>query len=221
MSVEGGDLYYSTAYLDAQKVTTEDEVLTRLSTYNHVQRRMMTIASALIESESKKNMEAFFRELKKCCMRGGQAGGEDGEGFWEAIEPFALDVWRLCHDAAEGPPAAYEFVIGGTPGRGVRVQCEMHFRKDQKNAENNLPVDLRPHHKSLVRMWLVSENEEQWGQRFHTMLDWYEAKLGENKVSKKKMGNWAAFWRFRSVKLGMWGEEGIDYCGHMLLQSKL
>ncbi|GAQ93549.1 hypothetical protein KFL_016400010, partial [Klebsormidium nitens] len=204
MSVPGSDLYFRTAYLDAQKVTAEDEVLTRLSTYSHVQRRMLTIASALIESESKKNMVAFMKELKKICLTGSPAGGEDGEGFWKAIAPFALDFWRLCSDAAEGPAAAYRAVVSSGEGRGALVQCKMHFKNDLRNAEQNLPEDLRGHHRSLVRMWLVSEMDEQWKSRFHALLDWHEAKLQSNKTAKRKMCNWAAFWRFKSKELKAW-----------------
>jgi hypothetical protein len=52
ISVEGGDLYYSTAYIDGQKVTAQNETLVRMSTYSPMQRRMLSIASALMQYKS-------------------------------------------------------------------------------------------------------------------------------------------------------------------------
>ena len=160
MSVPGGDLYYSTAYLDAQKVTVEEEMLMRLSTYSPRQRRMMTVAEAMLPSESQRHSEAFLGELSSCCMKGtrGVEGEKRGEGFWAEIPPFRFSAWRRCQDAAQGPNAAYEKVIGIVDGRGEGLSCEMHWKKDKRNAEQNLPEDLRDEHDTLVRIVLASRN---------------------------------------------------------------
>jgi hypothetical protein len=41
----------------------------------------------------------------------------------------------------------------------------------------------------MVRMLLVSENEEEWGARFDKLLDWYNLNLSESPQGRKKMIN--------------------------------
>jgi hypothetical protein len=81
MSVEGGDLYYSTAYIDGQKVTAHNETLVRMSTYLPMQRRMLSIASSLMQSESERNMRHFAEVLKRLFSKGWESGGKEEYGF--------------------------------------------------------------------------------------------------------------------------------------------
>jgi hypothetical protein len=67
ISREGGELHMATAYLDGQKVTNEIEVLVRLSTYSHLERRMLTVASCVVGTESKANIQEFLYGIKKVC----------------------------------------------------------------------------------------------------------------------------------------------------------
>jgi hypothetical protein len=73
----------------------------------------------------------------------------------------------------------------------------MHFMKSLRDAEKNLPLELRLTHRLLVRMMLVSETEEQWGERFDKLVDWYNNKLGMRSTARKKTINWGVFWRYK------------------------
>jgi hypothetical protein len=186
MRVPEGDLYYSTAYIDGQKVTAQEEV----------QRRMMTVASALMQSESEKNMSHFASVLGNFFLKGwGGSGGDNG--FWQQIEGFAFNPYKFMLDAASGQRKAFERAFKGIDGRGGWVDCEMHFAKSLRDAEKNLPEELRVTHRLLVRMMLVSETEEQWAERFDKLVDWYDNKLGMRSTARKKMINWGVFWSYK------------------------
>jgi hypothetical protein len=99
MSVPEGNLYYNTAYIDGQKVTANDETLVRMSTYSAVQRRMLTLALALMQSESERNMRHFAGVIEKIFLKGWE-GKEGDNGFWEKIEGFGFNPYKFCLDAA-------------------------------------------------------------------------------------------------------------------------
>jgi hypothetical protein len=117
MSVPEGNLYYSTAYIDGQKVTAQDETVVRVSTYSAVQRRMMTVASALMQLESERNMSHFAGVIKKVFPKGWQ-GSEGDNGFWQQIEGFAFNPYKFSSDAASGQRKAFERAFKGNDGRG-------------------------------------------------------------------------------------------------------
>jgi hypothetical protein len=196
MSVPEGDLYYNTAYIDGQKVTANDETLVRMSTYSTVQRRMLTVALALMQSESERNMRHFAGVIEKIFLKGWE-GKEGDNGFWEKIEGFGFNPYKFCSDAASGQKKALQGAFKGFDGRGEWVDCEMHFMKSLRDAEKNLPQELRLTHRLLVRMMLVSETEEQWGESFDKLVDWYDNNLGMRSTARKKMINWGVFWRYK------------------------
>jgi hypothetical protein len=107
MSVEGGDLCYSTAYIDGQKVTPQNETLVRMSTYLPMQRRLLSIASVFMRSESERNMRHFAEVLKRLFSKGWKSGGKEEDGFWDRIEGFEFDPFRYCSDAASGQRKAF------------------------------------------------------------------------------------------------------------------
>jgi hypothetical protein len=170
MSVEGGDLYYSTAYIDGQKVTAQNETLVRMLTYSPMQRRMLSIASTLMQSESERNMRHFAEVLKWLFSKGWESGGKDEDGFWDRIEGFEFDPFRYCSDAASGQRKAFQGTFRSSEGRGVWVDCEYHFEKSLRDAEKNLPAEVRVGHRLMVRMLLVSEDEEEGAARFDKLL---------------------------------------------------
>jgi hypothetical protein len=73
----------------------------------------------------------------------------------------------------------------------------MHFVKSSRDAEKNLPKELRVTHKLLVKMMLVSETEEQWAERFDKLVDWYDNNLEMRSTARRKMINWGVFWRYK------------------------
>jgi hypothetical protein len=208
MSVEGGELYLSTAYLDGQKVTNEDEVLLRISTYSGLERRMLTVASSFVGSESQANVAECLSCIKKQCSIGykGECNTE-GEYRLKKIPRFEFDPWKVCSDAAGGLKLTWSQAFGrgegegrkeeGVVRRGEWIQSELHVRTDQRNAENLLREDMRPVHQLLVREWLLSKTEEEWKAGFERLQDWYDRVLVESATVKAKMRNWSSFWQFR------------------------
>jgi hypothetical protein len=197
MSVEGGDLYYSTAYIDGQKVTAQNETLVRMSTYSPMQRRMLSIASSLMHFESERKMRHFADVLKRLFSKGWKRGGMEEDGFWDRIEGFEFDPFRYCSDAASGQRKAFQGTFMSSEGRGVWVDCKYHFEKSLRDAEKNLPAEARVGHRLMVRMPLVSQNEDEWRARFDKLLDWYDLNLSGSLQGRKKMINWAVFWKYK------------------------
>jgi hypothetical protein len=191
MGVEGGELYLARAYIDGQKVTNKNEVLMRLSSYLHLERSMLTIASGIVGSESEASVAEFLYKVKKQSALGFEGGRTDQRGTLKANPPFNFNPWKICSDAAGGPKLAWleTFGCGRGDGRGEWVQCEMHFRKAQKNAETLLGEKLKPEHQLLVREWLLSESEKEWKASFDRLQDWYEKILEGESVVQSKMRN--------------------------------
>jgi hypothetical protein len=70
-----------------------------MSTYSAVQRRMLTVVSALMQSESERNMRHFARVIEKLFLKGWE-GKEGDNGFWEKIEGFGFNPYKFWSDAA-------------------------------------------------------------------------------------------------------------------------
>jgi hypothetical protein len=141
MSVEGGELYLATrvhrwAESDKRERGADEAI--------HLLAPGKEYASGIVGSESETNVAEFLYKIKKQSALGFEGGRTEQGGTLKAILPFNFNPWKICSDAAGGPKLAWleAFGCGRGDGRGEWVQCEMHFKKDQKNAETLLGEKL-------------------------------------------------------------------------------
>lgn len=158
MSVPGKDLYGQVAYLDSQKTTnTATEYLFRVSTYSHVERRMLTVASALLPSESTECVREFAYHLKGVCAK-----GYEGDENFASIEPFVFSSFRNCGDGAGGIRKGWMESFPVTPdGRNSWIGCEYHYRESERNMEKKFQEQwMVEDHRALMNGVLVTKGEE-------------------------------------------------------------
>jgi hypothetical protein len=160
------------------------------------EQRLQENSEGAMQSESERNMSHFAGVIGKVFLKGWQESGGDN-GFWQQIEGFAFNPYKFSLDAASGQRKAFERAFKGNDGRGGWVDCEMHFVKRLRDAEKNLPEELRVTHKLLVRIMLVSETEEQWAERFNKLVERYDNNLEMRSTARRKMINWGVFWRYK------------------------
>ena len=158
-STPGMDLYGAVGYLDAQKVTDgTGQILMRILTYSATERSLLTIAEALLPSESRESVKEFCFHVKNICGRGFK-----GDEKFEAVEGFEPHFWRISADAAGGLRLGWEESFKERDdGRNKFVECEFHFRESERNFEAKLADEqLVLEHKKLVREFLVAKGEEE------------------------------------------------------------
>jgi hypothetical protein len=109
-------LYYSTAYIDGQKVTAQNETLVRMSTYSPMQRRMLSIASALMQFESERNMRHFAEVLKRLFSKGWESGEKEEDRFWDRIEGFELTLSDTARTRLQGRERHFRARSGAVRG---------------------------------------------------------------------------------------------------------
>lgn len=158
-STPGEDLFGANAYLDSQKVTVgSNQYLLRLLAYSPTEKSIVTIAEALLPSESRECIKEFCHHLKNVCGK-----GYKGEGNLQMIEGFEPSFWRISADASGGLRLGWEESFPErADGRNKFVECEFHFKESERKFEAKFGDEvLVGKHKELVRAFLVAKNEEE------------------------------------------------------------